>query len=60
MSKLKWADMTDDDMEELAVPVTISKHGVKIKKAAAPPVYVPPHLRQDKTKPPVHDRNESL
>ncbi len=46
MSNL-WADMTDDDPIEpwgLEIPVTISKHGIKIKN-------VPPTLRQDKTKP---------
>lgn len=61
MSKVRWADMTDDDLEELAVPVTISKHGVKVKKSAPPAsTYVPPHLRKDKTKPPVKDRDEEL
>ena len=50
----RWADMTDDDPIEpwvhendLEIPVTISKHGIKVKK----PSYVPPHSRQDKTKP---------
>jgi hypothetical protein len=50
----RWADMTDDDPIEpwvheydLEIPTTISKHGIKVKKTS----YVPPHLRQDKTKP---------
>lgn len=58
MSKC-WADMTDDDPiepwihdPELDVPVTVSKHGIKIKKSS----YVPPHLRQDKTKPTVDSK----
>lgn len=49
----RWADMTDDDPIDpyvcdppLEIPVTISKHGIKVS-------YVPPHQRQDKTKPPV-------
>jgi hypothetical protein len=51
--------MTDDDLEELTIPVTVSKHGIKVKKGAPPaPTYVPPHLRKDKTKPPVKDRDE--
>ena len=59
MSKVRWADMTDDDLEELAIPVTVSKHGIKVKKSAPPgPAYVPPHLRKDKTKPPVSDRDD--
>lgn len=47
----RWADMTDDDpveqwvhVDELEIPVVITKHGIKVKK-------VPPHLREDKTKP---------
>ena len=53
MNKVRWADMTDDDPPEtLEIPVVISKHGIKVKKPApSPPVYVPPHQRQDKTKP---------
>jgi hypothetical protein len=44
MSKTKprWADMTDDD---LSIPVTISKHGIKVR-VVAPSVPPPP----DKTK----------
>jgi hypothetical protein len=52
----RWADMTDDDPIEPWVPeeqVTISKHGIKIKKASN---YVPPHSRQDKTKPTVNSK----
>jgi hypothetical protein len=47
--------MTDDDpLEDLEIPVVISKHGIRVKNpAASPPVYVPPHQRQDKTKTPV-------
>ena len=58
MSKPRWADITDDDpIEELEIPVVISKHGIKVKKPAAPStVYVPPHQRQDKTKPPVEGK----
>jgi len=51
--------MTDDDPIEpwvhendLEIPVTISKHGIKVKK----PSYVPPHSRQDKTKPTVNSK----
>lgn len=32
MKKVLWADMTDDDDDQLAIPVSISKHGIKIKK----------------------------
>jgi hypothetical protein len=46
--------MTDDDPIEpwvhecdLEIPATISKHGIKVKKSS----YVPPHLREHKTKP---------
>jgi hypothetical protein len=52
MSKVRWADMTDDDPEPEPVPsVIVTKHGVKIS-------YVPPHLRPspDKTKTPVNDK----
>ncbi len=58
MSKLRWADITDDDpIEDLEIPVVISKHGIKVKKhAPSPPPYVPPHQRQDKTKPLVDDK----
>ena len=55
----RWADMTDDDPIEpwvhendLEIPVTISKHGIEVKK----PSYVPPHSRQDKTKPTVNSK----
>jgi hypothetical protein len=51
----RWADMTDDDPVEPWVheePVTISKHGIKVKKSS----YVPPHLRQDKTKPTIDNK----
>jgi len=27
-----WADMADEDDAALSIPVTISKHGVKVKK----------------------------
>jgi hypothetical protein len=55
----RWADMNDDDPiepwvhdDDLEIPVTISKHGIKIKKSS----YVPPHLRQDKTKPTIDSK----
>lgn len=35
MKKVLWADMTDDDPIELEVSVSISKHGIKVKKTAA-------------------------
>ena len=52
--------MTDDDPiepwvhddDELEIPVTISKHGIKVKKIT----YVPPHQRQDKSKTPVESK----
>jgi hypothetical protein len=48
--------MTDDDPSELEIPIVISKHGIKVKKSAPPSTYVPPHQRQDKTKPLVEDK----
>jgi hypothetical protein len=55
----RWADMTDDDpiepwvhVDDLSIPSTFSKHGIKIKKS----IFVPPHLRQDKTKPTVDSK----
>ena len=42
--KVRWADIEDDDDLELAIPIVISKHGIKVKKS-----YVPPHLRTDKS-----------
>jgi len=52
----RWADMTDADPiepwvhdDDLEIPVTISKHGIKVKN-------VPPHLRQDKTKPTIDSK----
>ena len=41
--KVRWADIEDEELE-LAIPVVISKHGIKVKKS-----YVPPHLRPDKS-----------
>lgn len=41
--KVRWADIDDEELE-LAIPVVISKHGIKVKKS-----YVPPHLRTDKS-----------
>jgi hypothetical protein len=56
----RWADVTDDDPiepyvidEDLEIPVVLSKHGIKIKKA---PSYVPPQKRQDKSNPPVYSK----
>ncbi len=63
MSKVRWADMTDDDME-FPEPTSISRHGVRIKSPPPPPPprsknYVPPHLRSaDKTKKPVNSNDE--
>ena len=42
--KVRWADIDDEEEFELAIPVVISKHGIKVKKS-----YVPPHLRTDKS-----------
>jgi len=41
--KIRWADIDDEELE-LAIPVVISKHGIKVKKS-----YAPPHLRTDKS-----------
>lgn len=41
--KMRWADIADEE-DELAIPIVISKHGIKIKKS-----YTPPHLRTDKS-----------
>lgn len=49
MNKPRWADMMDDD--ELEIPVTVSKHGIKVKKPVSSP-----SPRQDKTKPPIEDK----
>lgn len=56
MSKVRWADMTDDDPEPPppdtppAPSVSVTKHGVKV-------AYVPPHLRvSDKTKPIINNK----
>ena len=54
MSKVRWADMTDDDLgpppEPPEPPVCVTKHGIKV-------AYVPPHLRVPvKTKPPVNNK----
>lgn len=61
MSKVRWADMTDDD-SEFPEPTSISRHGVRIKSPPPPPrpkSYVPPHLRpSDKTKKPVNTNDE--
>ena len=54
--KKRWADLTDDDPIEfefeieLPQPVTVSKHGVKVKKSVpdGPVPYVPPHKKQSK------------
>jgi hypothetical protein len=54
MSKVRWADLTDDDPIEVDPPVTVSKHGIRIAAPAAK--YVPPH-RQDKSSPPVKDKS---
>jgi len=36
---MRWADIADEE-DELAVPIVISKHGIKVKKP-----YTPPHSR---------------
>ena len=53
MSKVRWADMTDDDLPD--PPSVVSKHGIKVTaRHPAPSGYVPPHLRtSDKTKTPI-------
>lgn len=61
--KVKWADMTDDDWDP--DPVSVTKHGVKVKKrvpsAHQPVSYVPPHLRnQDKNQPPSKTKDGNL
>ena len=39
MSKMSWADIADEeDLKSLVIPVVISKHGIKVKKSASPPV----------------------
>ena len=54
VKKVRWADLDEDeDADWPELPEVISKHGIKVKKRAPtppPPVYVPPHLRADKTK----------
>lgn len=36
--KKRWADIADEeDLKSLEIPVVISKHGIKIKKAPVPP-----------------------
>lgn len=52
MNKPRWADMMDDD--ELEIPVTVSKHGIKVNKVKKP--VSSPSPRQDKTKPPIEDK----
>ena len=62
MSKPRWVDMIDDDDDELELPAVISKHGIKVKKSVQhtsppqPAPYVPPHQRQDKTKPRIDNK----
>lgn len=60
MSKVLWADMTDDDpipVYEIEPPTTVSKHGIRIKKSvpSVPEKYVPPH-RKDKSVAPVESK----
>lgn len=57
MSKVRWADMTDEDWPDPPPVATVSKHGVKVAPRPPTPAYVPPHLRTDKTKTRV-DSNE--
>jgi hypothetical protein len=52
--KIRWADIEDDEELELAIPVVISKHGIKVKKS-----YVPPHLRTDKSSKPIEDKKNA-
>jgi len=42
--KMRWADIADEE-DELAVPIVISKHGIKVKKP-----YTPPHNRLKSSK----------
>lgn len=51
MSKPRWADIMDDELE---IPIIVSKHGIKVKKPAPPPV--PPLQSQDKTKPHIENK----
>ena len=53
MSKPRWADMMDDD--ELEIPVTVSKHGIKVKKPTSSPPGQP-SPRKDKTNPPIEGK----
>jgi hypothetical protein len=60
--KMRWADMTDDWDPE---PVSVTKHGVKVKKRVPPEPqpasYVPPHLRkQDKNQTPSKTKDGNL
>lgn len=49
-AKMSWADIADEEDAKLPEPVTVSRHGIKIKKSVvSKPSYVPPHLRH-KTK----------
>lgn len=58
MSKVRWADMTDEDAFDIE-PVVISKHGIKVKKPVVheppPAVYTPPH-RKDKSLPIIYPK----
>ena len=52
--------MTDDDpipVYEIDPPITVSKHGIRIKKSASstPEKYVPPH-HKDKSVTPVEGK----
>jgi len=60
--KMRWADMTDDWDPEL---VSVTKHGVKVKKRVPPEPqpasYIPPHLRkQDKNQTPSKTKDGNL
>jgi hypothetical protein len=48
MKKVRWADMTDDDLEP---PPAVSKHGIKVKKNPPPRPPSPPadKIISDKT-----------
>ena len=45
--KPSWADIMDEEDALAKVPVTVSKHGVKIRKApGAPSVDAPPPVKK--------------
>ena len=56
-TKMSWADIADEEEAKPPEPVTLSRHGIKIKKPAlSKPSYVPPHLR-DKSKSAINNKD---